>query len=182
MAYAWGPTAHRLVNRWAVQTLPPEMRSFFEANSQFLIDHANDPDEWMKKDRFERKRHYIYLDNYGLFPFLDLPLSFPRAMERYASGTINRNGLLPWHIGEYSLRLTNALKAHRWDEARLDAAALGHYVADAHEPLNTTKNYDGQLTGQMGLAERFAAHVIDRYTSFLIFRPDDAVKVDDPTE
>lgn len=181
-AYAWGPTAHRLVNSWAVQALPPEIRSFFEANRQFLIDHANDPDAWMLKDRYERKRHYIYLDKYGIFPYLNLPHSFKRAVEQYGSGRINRDGLLPWQIGEYSLRLTNALKARNWEEAKQNAAVLGHYVADAHDPLNTSQNFDGQLTGQTGLASRFGIRLIDRYTNFFIFRPDEATKIDDPTE
>lgn len=181
-AWAWGPTAHRLVNNWAVETLPPEMRGFFETNRQFLIDHANDPDQWMEKDRYERKRHYMYLDKYGLFPYRALPHGFKPAVEKFGSGKINTNGLLPWHVGEYSLRLTNALKAQNWDEAKLAAAALGHYVADAHDPLHTTSNYDGQLTGQAGLATRFGVTLIDRFQGFFIFRPAPAIKIDDPTE
>ncbi|HUU13511.1 MAG TPA: hypothetical protein VM182_07345 [Terriglobia bacterium] len=181
-AFAWGPGAHRLVNNWAVQTLPPEIRGFFAANRQYLADHANDPVEWMEKDRYERKQHYLYLDKYGKFPYLELPHSFRRAVERYGSGRINRNGLLPWQIGEYSLRLTNALKAHDWEEAKEVAAALGHYVADTHDPLHTTENYDGQLTGQPGLADRFGSQVVDRYQSFFILRPDSAMKIDDPTD
>ena len=181
-AWAWGPSAHRLVNNWAVETLPPEIRGFFESNRQFLIDHANDPNQWMEKDRYERKRHYMYLDKYGLFPYRDLPHGFKPAVEKFGSGKINTNGLLPWHIGEYSLRLTTALKAQKWDEAKLAAAALAHYVADAHDPLNTTSNYDGQLTGQTGLATRFGFTMIDRFQGFFIFRPAPAVKIDDPTE
>ncbi len=181
-AYAWGPTAHRLANGWAAYTLPAEIRSFFEVNRQFLIDHANDPDEWKKKDRYEAKHHYIYLDKYGLFPFLNLPHAFRAAVQRYGSGRINRDGVLPWQVGEFSLRLTSALKTRNWEEAKLDAAVLGHYVADAHDPLNTTQNFDGQLTGQAGLATRFGERLVDRYANFLIFRPEDAVKIDDPTE
>jgi hypothetical protein len=181
-AWAWGPAAHRLVNNWAIETLPHEIRGFFDANRQFLIDHASDPDEWMAKDRYERKRHYLYLDKYGMFPYLELPHSFKPAVEKFGSGKINSNGLLPWHVGEYSLRLTNALKAQKWEEAKLVAAALGHYVADVHDPLNTTSNYDGQLTGQTGLATRFGSTLIDRFQGFFIFRPVPAVKIDDPTE
>lgn len=181
-AWGWGPTAHRLVNTWAVETLPPEIRGFFEANRQFLVEHANDPDALMQKDRYERKNHYIYLDKYGLFPYLSLPHNWERAREKQGASKINSNGLLPWHVGEYSLRLTNALKAQRWEEAKLAAAALGHYVADAHDPLNTTSNYDGQLTGQTGLATRFGATIIDRFQGFFILRPSPATKVDDPTE
>lgn len=181
-APAWGPTAHDIVNTWAVYTLPPEMRGFFEANRQFLVEHANDPDTWIKKDRYERKRHYIYLDTYGIFPYLSLPHAFGRAVEQYGSGRINRDGVLPWQIGEYSLRLTKSLKSGNWDQAKLEAAALAHYVADAHDPLHTTQNFDGQLTGQTGLADRYEIILVDRYSKFFILRPEDAVKVDDPTE
>ncbi|MCE3281638.1 MAG: hypothetical protein K0Q66_375, partial [Chitinophagaceae bacterium] len=31
------------------------------------------------------------------------------------------------------------------------AADIGHYIGDAHVPLHTTLNYDGQLTNQKGL-------------------------------
>lgn len=180
--YAWGPAAHRLANDWAVDTLPLEVRGFFAANRQFVIDHSSDPDDWMKKDRFEARHHYIHLDKYGFFPFLSLPHSFKEAVEKHGSGRINRDGLLPWRIGEYSLRLTNALRAHNWDEAKLDAAVLGHYVADARDPLNTTQNFDGQLTREPGLAKRFGVQLIDRYANFFISRPETAATIDDPTE
>ena len=179
---AWGPTAHDIVNTWAIQTLPPEMRGFFEANRQFLVEHANDPDTWMTKDRFERMRHYIYMDKYGIFPFLELPHSFKQAVERYGSGRINRDGSLPWQVGEYSLRLTEAFKSRNWDHVKLDAAVLAYYVADTQDPLHVTKNFDGQLTGQTGLADRFENRLLDRYSKFFILRPEDAAKIDDPTE
>jgi hypothetical protein len=181
-AFAWGPTAHRLVNRWAVDTLPPEIRAFFQANRQFIVDHANDPDAAMEKDRHERDLHYIYLDKYGMFPYLKLPHSFDQAVEQYGSGRIHRDGMLPWEIGKISLSLTEAFKAQNWDEAKLQAALLGHYVADAHDPLHTTQNYDGQLTGQTGLANRFEIRLVDKFTNFFMFAPRDATKIADPTE
>jgi hypothetical protein len=181
-ALAWGPTAHRLVNNWAVDTLPPEIRYFFEANRLFLVEHANDPGQWIEKDPYERKRHYMYLDKYGIFPYLELPHEFKLATQKFGSRRINRDGLLPWHVGEYSLRLTNALKAQRWEDAKLAAAALGHYVADTRNPLHTTANYDGQLTQQSGLAARFGGSLVDRFQGFVIFRPAPAAKIDDPTE
>ncbi len=182
LAFAWGPAAHRTVNSNAIETLPSEIRNFFEANRQFLIEHASDPDEWMKKDPYERKRHFIYLDLYGIFPYLDLPHTFKEATFRHGTRRVNRDGLLPWHVGEYSLRLTNALRDQKWDEAKLAAAALGHYVADARNPLQTTANYDGQLANQSGLAARFGATLIDRFQGFMMFRAAPADKIDDPTE
>jgi hypothetical protein len=134
------------------------------------------------KNPLERSRHYIYLDKYGMFPFLALPHSFQRAVEQYGRSHVNRDGLLPWQIGEYSLRLTNDFKAQNWEQAKLDAAVLGHYVADATDPLHTTQNYDGQLTAQTGLANRFEILLIDRYSNFFVLAPQDATKIDDPTE
>jgi hypothetical protein len=182
LALAWGPTAHDIVNTWAIQTLPPEIRSFFENNRQFLVEHANDPDEWIKKDRYERMRSYIYLDKYGVFPYPDLPHVYERAREKFGSLRINRDGILPWQIGEFSLRVTKAMKSGNWEEVKLDAAALAHYVADAHDPLHTTQNFDGQLTLQTGLSARFDIHLLDRYSKFFIMHPENAVKIDDPTE
>jgi len=179
---AWGPTGHDIVNTWAIQTLPSEMRGFFEANRQFLVEHANDPDVWMTKDRYERKRHYIYMDKYGIFPFLDLPHSFKQAVEKYGSGRVNRDGVLPWQVGEYSLRLTTAFKSRNWDQVKLAAAVLAHYVADTRNPLHVTKNFDGQLTRQTGLTDRFEIRLLDRYSKFFILHPEDAAKIADPTE
>jgi hypothetical protein len=182
LALAWGPTAHDIVDTWAIQTLPPEIRPFFEHNRQFLIAHANDADALMQKDRYERMRHYIYLDKYGVFPYTALPHRYAQAKEKFGTWRINRDGVLPWQIGEFSLRLTKAMKAGDWEEVKLDAAALAHYVADAHDPLHTTQNFDGQLTLQTGLSARFDIHLLDRYSKFFIMHPEDAVKIDDPTE
>jgi hypothetical protein len=182
LALGWGPTAHDIVDTWAIQVLPPEIRSFFENNRQFLVEHANDPDEMMKKDRYERMRHYIYLDKYGAFPYLALPHDYGHAKEVFNSWRINRDGVLPWQIGEFSLRLTKSMKEGNWEEVKLNAAALAHYVADAHDPLHTTQNFDGQLTLQTGLLARFDIHLFDRYSKLFIMHPDDAVKIDDPTE
>jgi len=41
------------------------------------------------------------------------------------------------------------------DSALLEAARIGHYVADLHQPLHTTENYDGQLSGNRGIHSRF---------------------------
>jgi hypothetical protein len=111
-----------------------------------------------------------------------LPHSYKRATEQLSSGRINRDGVLPWQIGDVSLRLTKAMKAANWEQVKLEAAALAHYVADAHDPLHTTQNYDGQLTNQTGLADRFEIHLPDRYSKLFIMRSESPEKIDDPTE
>lgn len=181
-AFAWGPKAHLLVTRWAMQTLPAPLQGYFEAYRQDILDHVNDPDAWMAKDRFEQPRHYIYLDTYGRFPYLRLPHSYKAAIRLYGAKKVGQSGTLPWQIGEFSLRLTDDMRQHKWTQARTDAAVLGYYIADANDPLDTTQNYDGQLTGEAGLAARFGVNLIDRYQNFILFRPHPAEKIGDPTE
>jgi hypothetical protein len=47
-------------------------------------------------------------------------------------------------------KLTQAFKEKRKSEI-LFTADLGHYIADAHMPLHTSDNHDGQLTDQNSL-------------------------------
>jgi len=181
-AYSWGGAAHRLADDWAIGTLPPGLGHYFQSNRTFILDHANDPEKWMKKDRYERMRHYIFLNKYGMFPYLELPHSYKVAVNKYGLGHITHNGVLPWQVGEYSLKLTNDFRKHEWEQVKLDAAALAFYVADAHDPLHTTENYNGQMTGQNGLEQRFGTGLVERYSHFFMFRPDNASKISDPTE
>jgi len=55
------------------------------------------------------------------------------------------------------------MKTGKWEEAKLYAAILANYVAEAHDPFNTTDNFDGRLSGQPGINERFGSALIDRY-------------------
>ena len=74
------------------------------------------------------------------------------------------------------------MKLGHWDEAKLDAAILAGYVAEAHDPFNTTENFDGHLTTQTGINERFGTTLVDRFSSFFPMRPNDASFISDPTD
>lgn len=43
------------------------------------------------------------------------------------------------------------------------SADLGHYIADAHVPLHTTENYNGQLTGQTGIHDFWESRLPELY-------------------
>jgi hypothetical protein len=181
-ARAWGRNGHKLILNQAIDTLPSEIRYFFEANRSFLLQHVTDPLEAIEKTPSERHHHFLYLDKYGRFPFDSLPRSYKAAVAKYTKAKLEANGLLPWQVGVYSEKLTEAMKAGRWDEARLDAAILANYVAEAHDPFNTTENFDGRLTAQTGINGRFGTTLIDKYSSFFPMRPNDAVYIHDPTD
>jgi hypothetical protein len=70
---AWGRSGHRLVVNKAIDTLPPEIRGYFESNRPFLSQHVTDPLDEINKLPAERRNHFIALDKYGRFPFAALP-------------------------------------------------------------------------------------------------------------
>ncbi len=179
---AWGRGGHRLVVNKAVDTLPPGIREFFDTNRNFLLQHVTDPLDVIAKTPAERHNHFIALDKYGRFPFETLPRDYKAAVTKFGKTKLEANGLLPWQIGVYSKKLTEALKDGKWEEAKLDAAILANYVAEAHDPFNTTDNFDGHLSGQPAVNERFGTTLIDRYSSFFPMRPNDAFFISDPTD
>lgn len=181
-AFAWGNNAQRLIVNHAVDTLPYELRPFFDNNRNFLVQHVNDTLNNLDKHPNERQNHFIELDKYGKFPFEALPRDYKAALSKYSKSHIESTGKLPWQIGVYSAKLTEDMKTGRWDEAKIDAAFLADYVAEAHDPFNTTENYDGKMTGQTGVNERFNTMLIDRYGSFFPVSPHDAFFVTDPTD
>lgn len=179
---AWGNNAQRLIINHAVDTLPSDARGFFEANRSYFIQHVNDTMNLIDKNPGERNNHFIELDKYGKFPFDALPRSYQAAITKYSKSKVHATGLLPWQIGVYSQKLTEDFKNGRWEDAKRDAAFLANYVAEASDPFNTTENYDGKLSGQSGVNERFNSILVDRYGSFFPMSPHDAAYVNDPTD
>jgi len=180
--FGWGQNADRVIVNKAVDTLPDEMLSFFQANRQFLVLHAADPEEPSTPDSGTEHNSFIRLDHYGDFPFAALPHVYTAAVSKFSRRTVEMYGLLPWEIGIYSKKLTEAFQAHDWAEAKLTAAALAYYVAAAHDPFNTTLDSTGTLAGQPGVSGRFGTGLVDRYQLFFFVKPNEAAFVRDPTE
>jgi hypothetical protein len=180
--FAWGANAQKIVVNKAVDTLPPDVRAFFDANRAFLVLHVTDPLDAEAKTPTEKHNHFVQFDKYGRFPYTALPRIYKAAVGKYGKSKLESTGLLPWQIGVYNAKLTEALKLGKWDEAKLDAALLAGYVSEAHDPFNTTENFDGRLTLQTGINDRFGVTLIDRFSSFFPMRPNDAAFISDPTD
>lgn len=231
----WGFYGHRLINRMAVFTLPPEMLYLFKPNLEFISEHAVDPDKRRYASTFEATRHYIDLDHWGQAPFENLPRNWAEALIRYCDiiwhqtpddsiifkgediwrryysvdssllrdqnilfsksdfpqffmrsilpkyyediwevdcelwrlylnldedtgcesilviDSLSGHGILPYHLIRMQSTLTEAfLERDKGRIIRL-AAEMGHYIGDAHVPLHTTSNYNGQFTDQLGI-------------------------------
>ena len=150
-AGAWGFFAHRLINRLAVFTLPPEMVGFYKANIDYLTTNATRPDSRRTVVPGEAPRHFLDLDVYGDSAAYQLPRSYPDAVALLGEDSLLRHGIVPWQVARMKGQLTAAFQAHETDRILHLSADLGHYIADACVPLHTTHNYNGQLTGQRGI-------------------------------
>lgn len=182
-AGAWGDNSHRLVAAKAIETLPPEMRRFYESKRSVLAQRVTDPLDWLKESpTAEQRNHFIYLDRYGRFPFSDLPRNYELARRRLGRRTLDTNGLLPWQIGVFSQKLTEAFRTRDWDAVIAHSAALAFYVAQAHDPFQTTENSDGSLSKQRGVNRRFGQQLLERFSAFFFIRPNEAIYISDPTD
>jgi hypothetical protein len=149
--FPWGFFAHKRINRMAVFTLPPAMIGFYKKNIEYLTEHAVDPDRRRYSDPKEAARHYLDSDRYGVHPFDSIPHHWKEAVEKYGEDSLLQHGIVPWQIERMVYKLTEAFRAENLDLILHYSADLGHYVADAHVPLHTTQNYNGQLSGQKGI-------------------------------
>lgn len=149
--YGWGFYAHKLVNYHAVFLLPPEMLILYKPNIQFLSEHAVDPDKRRYAIKNEGPRHYIDLDKYGIYPFDSLPRTWKLAVARYSEDSLNAHGTVPWWIQIMLRRLTNAFSEMNQFKILKLSAEIAHYISDAHVPLHTSSNHNGQFTGQQGI-------------------------------
>ena len=107
-AAAFGFAAHRLAHDKAIGTLPPPLRELFAGNAAYLREHAIDPDLWsIAGVPGEAPNHYLDLDAFGAYPFVEIPLS--EAEHRALQGKkASEQGRVPWRVGEvYRVTLTD---------------------------------------------------------------------------
>jgi hypothetical protein len=149
--FCWGFYAHRKINYYAVFLLPPEMLVLFKPNSDFLMEHAVDPDKRRYAVTAEGSRHYIDIDTYGVYPYDSLPRKWNDAVAKYSEDSLNAHGIVPWWVNTMLYRLTEAFKEKNQAKILKYAAEIGHYIADAHVPLHVSSNHNGQLTDQKGI-------------------------------
>jgi hypothetical protein len=138
----------------AVFTLPSPMFGFYKKHIEFITEHAVDPDKRRYAVEGEAPRHYIDIDHYGeegMDPFEVVPRLWTEAVEKFSEDTLQEYGIVPWHVNLMVRRLEDAFREGNTYKILRVSSDLGHYVADAHVPLHTTENYNGQLTGQKGI-------------------------------
>jgi hypothetical protein len=177
---AWGFYAHRQLNRLAVFTLPPEMIGFYKKNIEYLTEAAVNPDRRRFAVADEAPRHYIDIDHFGDSAIVKMPRYWKDAVDRYSEDTLKAYGILPWHINAMYYRLRDAFMLNDPRLILSLSADLGHYLADAHVPLHTTENYNGQLTGQEGIHAFWESRLPELFSTQYDFFVGKARHLDNP--
>ncbi len=208
---SWGFYGHRLINKMAVFTLPPEMLGLYKRHIYYISEHAVDPDKRRYALKNEAYRHYIDIDHWDTIPFPNVPRDIKTAilthgtlvgittekdsadlssqvvnidslyydllsMDRYSkvieldsenvSVYLSHDpvyeeylflnpfvgyGVLPYFLEDYYHSLVRQFSGGNLQGILRVSADIGHYISDAHVPLHTTVNYNGQLTNQLGI-------------------------------
>jgi hypothetical protein len=176
LSYCWGFYGHRKINYHAVFLLPPEMIILYKQHIDFISEHAVDPDMRRYALPEEGPRHYIDIDRYGSYPFIDLPRKWEEAVSKFSEDTLQAHGIVPWWVQTMLYKLTEAFKEKKQVKILKLSAEIGHYIADAHVPLHACSNHNGQYTGQRGVhgfwESRVPELLAEKEWDFLIGRAD----------
>jgi hypothetical protein len=151
LTLSWGIVGHERINKAAVMALPQPLQLFFYNHIDFITQEASVPDirKYALNYKDENPRHYFDMENFGAAD--SIPQTLVEAKKKYDAKFLSDNGILPWYIEDMMVKLTKAFKDKNRAEILFLAADLGHYIGDAHMPLHTSKNHDGQLTDQKGI-------------------------------
>ena len=74
--------------------------------------------------------------------------------------------------------LQNAFEKKSYKEIIKYASELGHYLADAHVPLHTTKNYNGQLTNQHGIHSLWETKIVNLISNDINYFTNKAIYIE----
>jgi S1/P1 nuclease len=163
----WGFLVHRTVAQLAVYQLPKKMRLFFYKNINYLVKESVRPDLRRNGDPTENAKHFIDLEMYGDSAEWKMPLHWEDAVKIYTKDTLLKYGYVPYVVIMQKNKLTEAFRNGNKDSILFYATDLGHYIGDAHVPLHSSANYDGQLTNQKGLHNLWETMIpemeIDKY-------------------
>ena len=181
-APTWGFFAHQQINRMAVFTLPSEMMPLYKNHIQFLTDNAVNPDKRRYAVADEAPRHFIDLDVYADTTRETLPRSWSAAAQKFGADTLALHGIVPWHIQLVKYQLTEAFKERNVRKILRLSADIGHYIADANVPLHTTRNYNGQFTGQTGIHGFWESRLPELFSTNYDWVVGEAKYIDNPQQ
>jgi hypothetical protein len=161
-----------LPRNWAKAMLKYSQFSWISSGGDTIILHRSGAKHWLVGKELASKNTMLPFDtlplirfftqhclaNYGddgwVLPFdsLALQLNWPLLGGRlYIEEHLSQHGILPFQLCKMQEALAAAFKRHDQVAILRLSAEMGHYLGDAHVPLHTTRNYNGQLSNQVGI-------------------------------
>jgi hypothetical protein len=160
----WGFFMHKIINKQAVLSLPESMIGFYKKNIRYIESQAINPDQRRYAVANEAPKHYIDLDAYpDSIRFKLKQYSYPKILEKIGEDSLLKHGIVPWTVQNMVYQLTEAFLRKDSKSIVRISTDMGHYVADAHVPLHTTKNYNGQLSNQLGIHAFWESQIPENY-------------------
>lgn len=180
IVFGWGAWGHRHINKAAIFSLPVEMRTFYYNHADYIAEASVIPDlrRYWLNDQTEAPRHFFDVEDFRS-DLDDLPRTSKEAFEKYDSVFLSKAGILPWYIQDMTQKLTTAFRKKNKGEILFLSSELAHYIGDAHMPLHTSSNYNGQLTGQKGVHALWESRLPPMFGHLFNFRTDQATYIDD---
>ena len=179
-SFGWGEVGHKFASGLAVEDLSGDLKPFYAANKAWIVAHSSDPDFWRNSDRSEAPHHFIDMDKWGMEDAKNFPHDYWVACGLYGKDAVDKNGVVPWRIGQYYAKLVTAFRKQDARAIVEISAWLGHYVADIHVPFHACLNYDGQLTEQQGIHARFESKMVQNSVKESDLKKSGAAQIKDP--
>jgi len=182
-AYSWGAWGHKHINRAAVFALPEAMRVFYYNHIDYITESSVVPDlrRPLLQDKEEPPRHFIDIEDFKM-PLSEFPKTSKEAYARYDKAFLSKAGILPWYIEDLMEKLTTAFERRSKSDILFLSSELAHYVGDAHMPLHTSSNYNGQLTGQKGIHSLWESTLPPMFGSHFDFKTDKPAYIQNVTD
>ncbi|OGU52483.1 MAG: hypothetical protein A2080_02940 [Ignavibacteria bacterium GWC2_36_12] len=162
LSFPWGDKGHKLIANKAVELLKEKIKNI-EQYQDYITEHSVDPDTRKDQDKTEGPKHYIDIDFYKEFLEGRMIQDKDQLISLYSDSVVTKMGLLPWATLETLKNLTKAFKEKNRDKVLIYTSDMAHYVGDAHQPMHTILNYDGQFTNQKGVHARYEIYMVNKY-------------------
>lgn len=177
---SWGFYAHRLIHKNAIYTLPTDLAVFYKYHSLEIIEKSVAADRRVYAVTEEGPRHYIDIEDFHENSIADIPLQWQDAKEKYGEEKLSQTGIVPWQIYHSYRQLVEAFKNK--DKGRIIriSADIGHYISDAHVPLHTTRNHNGQFSNQLGIHAFWESRLPEKYAEGYILAAAKAEWIENP--
>jgi hypothetical protein len=151
------------VDHWDTIPFPSVPRDLSQASLQYAtllcINNKDTSDVTSLLDDKELfYQDHIQLDRYSLEVVLNSDvasyLSSPneiKCTQFIYENKFVKYGVLPYFLEDFYHRLVRSFTNKNVKAILRLSADMGHYIGDAHVPLHTSENYNGQMTDQVGI-------------------------------